>query len=92
MKKVLCSLLVALLVAGCADHVTFTEAAAHAPVGFWYGLWHGLILPIAWVVSLFDRDVAIYATYNNGGWYDFGYVWGVACSALGGGAAGARAR
>lgn len=67
----------ALLLAGCADHVTLAEAAALEPVGFWYGLWHGMILPIAWVISLFDQDVAIYAVYNSGGWYDFGFVLGV---------------
>ena len=32
--------------------------------------------PFAWIVSLFDSDVAIYAIYNNGGWYDFGFCSG----------------
>ena len=66
-----------LLLSGCADSVSFTAAASMTPVGFWYGLWHGLILPLAWIVSLFDAGVAIYATYNNGGWYDFGFILGV---------------
>jgi hypothetical protein len=48
-------------------------------VGFWYGLWHGFILPISWICSLFMDEVAIYAVYNNGGWYDFGFVLGVDC-------------
>ena len=68
---------VILLLSGCADTVTFAEASTIAPVGFWHGLWHGFIAPIAWVISLFDSDVAIYAIYNNGGWYDFGYVLGI---------------
>jgi hypothetical protein len=38
----------ALFLSGCADTVTFQQAATHAPVGFWHGLWHGLILPFAW--------------------------------------------
>lgn len=65
---------------GCADAPSFSEAASIDPVGFWRGLWHGMISPIALVVSWFDSDVAIYAIYNNGGWYDFGFLWGVGMS------------
>ena len=78
----------ALLLSGCADTVNFTDAATRAPVGFWYGLWHGMICPIAWLVSLFSDDVAIYAIYNNGGWYDFGFVLGAGI--LGGSASSSR--
>jgi hypothetical protein len=73
--------LAALLLSGCADNVSLQAAAARAPVGFGHGLWHGMILPVAWVVSLFDSDVAIYAIYNNHGMYDFGFVLG--CGAVG---------
>jgi len=62
---------------GCADQVSPIAAATMTPVGFWYGLWHGMLLPFAWLVSLFNSDVAIYAAYNNGGWYNFGFVIGV---------------
>ncbi len=65
-----------LLFAGCADSVTFDMAKEIEPVGFWHGLWHGMIAGFAWLVSLFIDDVAIYAIYNNGGWYDFGFVLG----------------
>lgn len=68
---------IALFATGCADTMSCVEAAKAEPVGFWYGLWHGLIAPIAWIVSLFCDDVAIYAIYNNGGWYDFGYILGI---------------
>jgi hypothetical protein len=78
MKHIAILAAVALLLAGCADQVNFAEAAVYPQVGFWYGLWHGMILPFAWVVSLFDKDVAIYAIYNNGGWYDFGFILGAA--------------
>jgi hypothetical protein len=81
-------ILAALALTGCADSVNHTVAATMEPVGFWYGLWHGMILPFAWLVSLFDSDVAIYATYNNGGWYDFGFVLGV--GALTGGSSSSR--
>lgn len=69
-----------LLLTGCADSVTFTEAAKVSPVGFWYGWWHGMILPFSWLFSLFSDSTAIYAIYNNGGWYDFGFVLG--CGSL----------
>lgn len=66
-----------LLLTGCADSVSFDAAASMQPVGFWYGLWHGMTAPIALFGSLFDDSIAIYAIYNNGGWYDFGFVLGL---------------
>ena len=33
--------------------------------------------PVAFIVSLFMQDVAIYAVPNNGTWYDFGYFVGI---------------
>ena len=54
------------------------------PAGFWAGLWHGSILPITFIVSLFKSGVGIYETHNNGAWYNFGFLIGAA-SALGGG-------
>ena len=68
------------LLSGCADYVTFSQAGFIPPVGFWHGIWHGMILPISWIFSLFIENVSIYAIYNNGGWYDFGFILG--CGAL----------
>lgn len=86
MKKValLMAALSLLFLTGCADSVSFTTASDKVAVGFWHGLWHGLIIPISWIVSLFSESTAIYAIYNNGGWYDFGFFWGVSLT-LGGG-------
>ncbi len=56
--------------------------------GFWTGLWHGLIVPITFIVSLFTETVNIYEVHNTGGWYDFGFLFG-ATTSLGGGGAGA---
>lgn len=47
------------------------------PAGFWGGLWHGIIAPIIFLVSLFDRRVRVYATNNKGRRYDFGFLLGV---------------
>ena len=63
-----------LALAACAASQTPAAIAPAAP-GFWLGLWHGFIFPVAWVVSLFTDKVALYAVPNNGGWYDFGYFF-----------------
>jgi hypothetical protein len=55
------------------------------PAGFWAGLWHGMISPVTFVVSLFNPRVRIYEAQNRGRWYDFGFILG-ASAALGGGA------
>ena len=72
----------ALLVAACAATQQGGAVAPQAP-GFWLGLWHGFIFPIAWIVSLFADKVAIYAVPNNGGWYDFGYFLGIVVFGVG---------
>ena len=65
-----------LLLAGCAASQSAAAVQPQAP-GFLLGVWHGFIFPVAWIVSLFMPDVAIYAVPNQGGWYDFGYFIGV---------------
>jgi hypothetical protein len=47
------------------------------PAGFWVGLWHGLISPITFIVSLFSVGVRIHEVNNNGRWYDLGFIIGV---------------
>lgn len=70
-----------LVLAGCAAGVNpavGTAAPGTAdPAGFWLGLWHGIILPITWIVSLFTDTVTPYEVFNNGNWYDFGFVCGI---------------
>ncbi|MDR6852636.1 hypothetical protein J2Y54_002156 [Sphingomonas sp. BE123] len=69
------------LLAACAQQVG-TAVEPGAP-GFLLGLWHGFIFPVAWVLSLFVPDVAVYAVPNNGGWYDFGYFLGICVFGVG---------
>lgn len=76
MRLFILSMLIILLT-GCADEVSYKIADSIETVGFLHGFWHGLILPISFVMSLFT-DTAIYAVYNNGGWYDFGFLFGLA--------------
>jgi hypothetical protein len=72
-----------LLLAACARQVPETVAHTAATPGFWWGAWHGFVFPFAWIGSLFDPDIAVYAVPNNGGWYDFGFFLGI--TVLGGG-------
>src|SRR4051812_30999448 len=71
-----------LALTACAATQDAQSVAPTAP-GFLYGLWHGFIFPIAWIVSLFTDKVAIYAVPNNGGWYDFGYFLGIVVFGVG---------
>lgn len=45
--------------------------------GFLFGLLHGFIAPLAFIISFFMDDVAVYAVNNSGGWYDFGFLLGI---------------
>lgn len=71
-----------LLVAGCVAGPQGPFGADN-PAGFWAGLWHGFIAWLTFIISLFS-SVQIYATPNTGGWYDFGFLLGMAAW-LGGG-------
>lgn len=84
MKKILILIVFTLLISGCATHVGFEQAVKMEPLGFWYGLIHGLILPFSFLVSLFDNSVSIYAIYNNGVWYNLGFILGVSSTFSGG--------
>lgn len=75
-NRPLAALIPLTLLAACAAQQAADGVAAQAP-GFWLGVWHGFIFPVAWVVSLFMDEVAVYAVPNNGGWYDFGFFVGV---------------
>ena len=52
--------------------------------GFWKGLWHGLIAPITFIISVFTRNVRFYEVHNSGSWYNFGFVLGAGLFLSGG--------
>jgi hypothetical protein len=66
-----------------------TAAADGKIAGFWQGLWHGLISPITFIISLFSKTVRLYEVHNSGGWYNFGFVLGAGLF-LGGGILGRK--
>ena len=82
------------LFCGCAasqNVLKDTTAPDGSIAGFWLGLWHGMILPITFLVSLFRESVNIYETHNNGGGYNFGFLLGL-IMVWGGGGSAARTR
>jgi hypothetical protein len=82
---------VLVLSACAAGPNTVAEVGAQDLAGFWLGLWHGLISPITFVVSLFTDDVSVYEVHNNGNWYDTGFILGVAAAFSSAGRAGTAA-
>jgi hypothetical protein len=81
MKRLI--VLAALLALTACAATQAPDAVAPGSPGFLLGLWHGFIFPVAWLVSLFANNVAIYAVPNNGGWYDFGYFLGIVVFGVG---------
>jgi len=80
-------LLLSILV-GCApgpNPFKGTASEHHGVAGFWLGLWQGFIAPFVFVFSLFKSGLSIYEVHNNGAWYNFGYLFGLACFFGGGG-------
>ena len=74
-----------LLLAACAAQQATTPVTPVDPAapGFFLGLWHGFIFPVAWFLSLVIHDINIYAVPNNGGWYNFGYFLGIVVFGVG---------
>jgi hypothetical protein len=80
-------LVASLLAWSCAAGPNAMEMTADAGgkvAGFWMGIWHGLISPVTFVVSLFSKDVRLYEVHNSGGWYNFGFVLGAGLFLSGG--------
>lgn len=82
-----------LSITGCAPGPNIQEGVVQDGeiAGFWLGLWHGVIAPITFVISLFNDTVNVYEIHNNGNWYNFGFVLGAGVL-LGGSGAGSRGR
>jgi hypothetical protein len=86
----MCTFMVLIFLASCADVTNVSACATTEPYGFWGGLWHGMVSPISFIGSLFSDHIAMYAHNNNGHWYDFGFTLGAGI--LGGGIGFTRRR
>ncbi len=88
------AVLLVLILGACsagANPEVGTAAADGDTAGFFMGLWHGIIAPITFIISLFRDSVNIYEVHNSGNWYDFGFMFGLSIS-LGGSSRGAKRR
>lgn len=73
-----------MLFSSCAEVQNIEACKTGHTYGFFGGLWHGIIAPVSFVISLFSDNVAVWAVNNNGGWYTFGFLIGVGSLGFGG--------
>lgn len=90
-------LCLALMLASCAPGPNQLENVPDQDgevAGFWAGLWHGLISPVTFVISLFSEKVTVFDVHNGGAWYNLGFLLGISVTfgGSGGGAASRRGR
>jgi hypothetical protein len=75
-----------LTLSGCAEH--FAPHVFADPYGFWSGIWHGLVCPLAicvnflsWLASLlgfdFLRSIEVIGRPNTGFGYYVGFFFGL---------------
>lgn len=81
---ILFMILALLVFSSCAEVQNVEACKVGHTYGFFGGLWHGIIAPIAFVISLFKDNVAVWAVNNNGSWYTFGFLIGVGSLGFGG--------
>jgi len=89
-KSLITFLVILILFTSCAEVANIEDCITDEPYGFFFGIWHGMIAPVSFVLSVFLDDVAMYAVNNTGGWYDFGFVLGAGILFGGGGNASKR--
>ncbi len=83
----------ALLLSACAagpNPLVNTPTENGVVAGFLLGLWHGIISPVTFIISIFDSRVQFYEVHNDGLLYNLGFVLGAGI--LFGGSAATRRR
>lgn len=86
-------LVIALMSLSCApgNERWDQEINPGSKAGFWVGAWHGLIIIITFIVSLFTEKVGLYEVSNTGWPYNLGFIIGL-CISIGGGIRAKRHR
>ena len=80
--RILALIALSLVLTACIAKQSSAAVSPNGP-GFLDGVLHGFIFPVAWIVSLFTDQIAVYAVPNNGGWYNFGYFLGICVLGVG---------
>jgi hypothetical protein len=98
MKKFLVFSIMAIMLFSLAGCTAGPNAMMNSPnkngevAGFWQGLWQGFIAPFTFIISLFSDSIHMYEVHNNGGWYNFGFLFGLTIILGGSGRGSARRR
>ncbi len=53
------------------------EVTATSHYGFLYGVMHGFLAPFAVIAQLFDKNIILYSSVNNGFLYNLGFMIGI---------------
>lgn len=71
--------ILALLFVSCApgNEKWDPEINPENKAGFLYGVWHGAIIIITFIISLFTNDVGLYEINNTGWPYNLGFIIGL---------------
>ncbi len=79
-------LIIVLVISGCApgNERWDQEVNPGELAGFWVGVWHGLIIVITFIVSLFTKEVGLYEINSTGWPYNLGFLIGLYLSVGGG--------
>jgi hypothetical protein len=72
----LTSLLIIVIMTGCANNEVIDQCLTGHKYGFFGGLWHGFIAPFDFIGMLFNNEITMYAQNNNGGLYALGFLLG----------------
>ena len=91
-RTVLIAAVLILVVGACAPGNARWDAEFGTRANFWAGLWHGLIIIVTFIVSLFTNDVKIFEANNVGWGYNLGFLLGCMISLGGGLRAGTHKR
>jgi len=73
---VIFSLLIIIILTGCAKNEVIEHCLTGHRYGFFGGLWHGFIAPFDFIGMLFSKDITMFAPNNNGGLYALGFLLG----------------
>ena len=71
---ILC-LFLGIILAGCFAELPAQEA--EKPAGFFMGIWHGWIAPVALIVKIFKPEITVFARNNTGFWYELGFYMAI---------------
>lgn len=72
-KKIIFILLLVAIVTLLTGCFAGDRTIVDKPAGFFTGIWHGWVAPLALIGELFDSSIRIYEPHNRGFLYDLGF-------------------